>query len=131
MVARMRAATEVIIGDTTLSLKVDPPDFSDYELSLFFRRHLFFAFKEVLNNVRKHAAATEVEVKIAIDRDNLTFEIRDDGVGFDPERAIGHGNGLGNLERRAQRLNGTCRIQSSPGEGARIFFEAPLQSHSK
>lgn len=131
LVARMRAATEMILGDTTLSLKVDLPDFSDYELSLFFRRHLFFAFKEVLNNVRKHAAATEVEVKIAIVRGNLTFEIRDDGVGFDPERAIGHGNGLANLERRAQRLNGTCRIQSSPGEDARIFFEAPLKSHSK
>ena len=67
LVARMRLSAQAILGDKPLSLTVDPPGFRDRPLSLFFRRHVFFSFKETLNNIRRHAEATVVEVRITID----------------------------------------------------------------
>jgi signal transduction histidine kinase len=109
-------------------MTVEPADFRDRELSLLFRRHVFFAFKETLNNVRRHAAATAVEVRITLRPGHLVFSIRDDGVGFDPAVAAAGGHGLVNLTRRAARLKGACRVESGPGRGTRVEFEAPLQS---
>lgn len=128
LVARMRKATEIILGEDVASLTVDPPDFLNCELSLFFRRHVFFAFKEMLNNVRKHAEATVVEVHITIEKRYLEFEIRDNGVGFDPQSITEPGNGLNNLKRRAARLNGSCQLESTAGAGTRVNFRAPLKS---
>jgi signal transduction histidine kinase len=130
LVSRMRQSTELILGDKAVSLAVDPPEFRDRQLSLFFRRHVFFAFKETLNNVRRHARATTVEVRIRIDARNLSFEVRDDGVGFDPQHLSAPGHGLSNLMRRADRLQGSARVESSPGQGTRVFLQAPHKSRS-
>jgi signal transduction histidine kinase len=131
LVTRMRRATEVILGDETVSLSVEPADYRNRKVSLFFRRHVFFAYKEALNNVRKHAEATSVEVSIAIGDRELSFEVRDDGRGFDPQEITAPGNGLRNLRKRAERLKGTCRVESTPGEGTRIVFTSPLNADLK
>ena len=128
LVARMRQSAQAILGDKTLALTVDPPGFRDRPLSLLFRRHVFFSFKETLNNIRRHAEATAVDVRITIDSGHLTFSARDDGVGFDPQWAPATGHGLSNLMRRAARLKGTCHLESSPGQGTRVSFKAPLKS---
>ena len=130
LVSRMRQSTELILGNNAVSLTVDPPEFRDRQLSLFFRRHVFFAFKEALNNVRRHAKATTVAVHIKIDARNLSFEVRDDGVGFDPQHLSAPGHGLHNLARRADRLHGSARVESRPGEGTRVLLRAPLKSQS-
>jgi signal transduction histidine kinase len=128
LVARMRQSAQMILGDDALSVTVDPSEFPDRPLSLLFRRHVFYSFKETLNNVRRHAGATAVEVRITIDSDHLSFSVRDDGVGFDPQRASAPGHGLQNLEQRAAKLKGTCRVESSPGHGSRVSFRAPMKS---
>ena len=130
LVTRMRQSTEVILGDKMISLAVKPANFRDRELSLLSRRHLFLAFKEGLNNVRRHAEATEIDINICIERHDLTFEIRDNGKGFDPQGISVPGHGLTNLYRRAGRLAGSCLIESSPGHGTRVFFKASLNSKS-
>ena len=131
LVTRMRRATEVILGGETVSLSVEPAEYRNRKVSLFFRRHVFFAFKEALNNVHKHAGATSVEVDITIGDRDLSFEVRDDGSGFDPQEIEAPGNGLRNLRQRAERLKGNCRVESSPGEGTCIAFTSPLNSDLK
>lgn len=131
LVTRMRRATEVILGDESVSLSVEPAEYRNRKVSLLFRRHVFFAFKEALNNVRKHAGATSVEVSIAISDRDLNFEIRDNGKGFDPQERLACGNGMKNLQQRAERLQGTCRVESTPGEGTCITFTSPLNSDLK
>jgi signal transduction histidine kinase len=128
LTTRLRQAALAILGDKELSVTVEPPEFRDRELSLLFRRHVFFAFKEALNNVRRHAAAAKVEVCITINPAHLAISIRDDGVGFAPAAAPATGHGLANLARRAARLKGTCRVASSPGRGTCVEFQAPLKS---
>jgi signal transduction histidine kinase len=117
-----------MLGNLQVSVVVEPPEFRNRELSLLFRRHLFLAFKETLNNIRRHAAAARVEVHIEITRTHLTFTVRDDGVGFEPQAAAKTGHGLRNLQRRAERLKGIYRLESTPGHGTTSCFKAPLKS---
>jgi signal transduction histidine kinase len=128
LVTRIRQSARMILGENGVLLEVEPSDFKERSLSLLFRRHVFFAFKETLNNVRKHAGASKVEVRIQIDSWHLSFTVRDDGTGFDPEAAEIPGNGLNNLKRRAARLKGSCRIESQPGRGSVVTFSVPLKS---
>jgi len=128
LVTRLRRSAEALLGESRIALKVSPADFPDRPLSLFFRRHVFFAFKETINNARKHSGATAVELRIWIDSDELRFEVHDNGCGFDPESASQSGHGLANLRRRAERVKGDCTIKSSPGEGSVVVFSAPFKA---
>ena len=128
LVLKMRQSVVRMLGDLPVSVVVDPPGFRNPQLSLLFRRHLFLSFKETLNNVRRHAAATQVEVHIAISSSHLAFTVRDNGAGFDPQAVAGSGHGLSNLQRRAQRLKGDYRLESAPGHGTTSYFKAPLKS---
>jgi signal transduction histidine kinase len=128
LVTKMRQSTQTILGDKEISLTVEPAGFPDRTLSLLFRRHVFFAFKETLNNIRRHAGATAVEVRISIEPRHLVFTVRDNGVGFELQQAVDPGHGLANLKRRAARLHGNCQVQSRPGEGTLVSFKAPLKS---
>lgn len=91
-------------------------------------RNDFKAIKETLNNVGRHAAAARVEVRITIRPTHLAFAVRDDGVGFDPQAVAESGHGLRNLQRRAERLKGTYRLESTPGHGTISSFKASLKS---
>jgi signal transduction histidine kinase len=128
MLTRMRESVRMILGNTQVTLTVEPPDFRDRRLSLLFRRHVFFSFKEVLNNIRRHADAAEIVVEIRISPSHLTFVARDDGVGFDVRSAGLPGHGLENLKRRAAALKGDCHVESAPGSGSVVTFSVPLKS---
>jgi signal transduction histidine kinase/ligand-binding sensor domain-containing protein len=94
------------------------------------RHNVFLAFKETLNNVAKHSAASEVTVSLATHADGFTVKVRDNGRGFDlsaaesnPERErLARGNGLKNMRQRLEKLGGRCKIETSPGNGTEITF---------
>ncbi|MDX1680750.1 MAG: discoidin domain-containing protein [Akkermansiaceae bacterium] len=127
-ITRMRQSQHMILKHLDVSMSVRPEDIPDRKLGLLFRRHVFLAFKEVLNNVRKHANAGRVEIHVEIDSSRLRFTVRDEGVGFDPETAGHSGYGMGNLKRRASRISGTLTIDSAHGKGTTVIFEAPFSS---
>lgn len=89
------------------------------------RHSLFLGIKEALNNVVRHAAATEVELQISQVDDNLQIIIADNGRGFDPN-TVEQGHGLRNLHERIQALGGQCQIDSRPGNGTAVKFTVPL-----
>jgi ligand-binding sensor domain-containing protein/signal transduction histidine kinase len=90
-------------------------------------RHQFFlAFKEVLNNVLKHAAATEVIFHAHLENYVLHLRVSDNGSGFDSTAKSTFSNGLINLQHRLASLGGTCRFHSIPGQGTEVHFELPV-----
>ena len=89
------------------------------------RHSLFLAVKEALNNVIRHASATEVELQISQLDGRLQIVIADNGCGFE-WNAIQPGNGLANLRERLEAQNGECRIESQPGKGTTVKFTIPL-----
>lgn len=89
------------------------------------RHSLFLAVKESLNNIVRHAAATEVELQISEADDRLLIVVADNGRGFD-RSAIEPGNGLGNLRDRLEAMHGECRVESEPGKGTTVRFVVPV-----
>ena len=83
---------------------------------------------EALNNVEKHARATQVTVVAESLDGGVRVEIADNGTGFvvaESARIPGH-IGLVALRERAQLAGGWCRVESDPGTGTRIEFWVPL-----
>jgi signal transduction histidine kinase len=81
------------------------------------RRHeLFLAVKETLNNIVRHASATEVEFRLVIADDELQIVIVDNGKGFKSDSSR-RGHGLKNLPLRLSQIGGSYGVESTPGKG--------------
>lgn len=87
---------------------------------------IFRIIQEALNNVIKHSMATEAWVTIEASSENVVFEIRDNGRGFDAAARLlargpaGLGLGLGGMSERVRLLGGRWDCTSSPGQGTTI-----------
>jgi signal transduction histidine kinase/ligand-binding sensor domain-containing protein len=97
------------------------------------RRHLFLIFKESINNIARHAeGASSAKLSMQVRGRQLIGEIRDDGHGFErksEEQARTQsrgGNGLPNMQARAEQLGGRLDIDSKPGAGTRLTLVVPL-----
>jgi signal transduction histidine kinase/ligand-binding sensor domain-containing protein len=92
------------------------------KLKLDYSRNLIMVFKEIYNNILKHAKANVVKVNLNLTPENeLRITIIDNGIGFDAE-VVQKGNGLKNIKNRVNRMNGEVTITSSKTEGTRNTF---------
>ena len=80
---------------------------------------LYFSALEALQNVVKYAGATKATVTLSAHRDSLTFEVTDDGVGFDTE-TVSRGIGLQSMSDRLEALGGCLVVRSTPGSGTTV-----------
>jgi signal transduction histidine kinase len=101
-------------------------DLPEYPLDPKFRQELFFAFKEALTNVVRHAGASQVWLRISVSNDWLTVEVSDDGHGFDPKNQQAGQDGIANMKERLESLGGQCEITSRAKEGTAVCLHAPL-----
>jgi signal transduction histidine kinase len=91
---------------------------------------LFRIYQEALNNIIKHAKATEINISLLYQNDTLTLTIADNGIGFDVE-SIQHdpekqqSMGLRNIINRSQLIDAATDIKSSPGKGTSITVIIP------
>jgi len=81
---------------------------------------------EALQNVAKYAGATRVAVRLREQDGRVTFEITDDGVGFDP-KMTGYGTGLQGMADRLAALAGELIVTSSPGAGTTVSGSVPVR----
>jgi len=88
------------------------------------RRDLYLIFKEAIANIARHASCASAHLSVEVADDWLVVQIRDDGRGFRPDTARGHG--LTSIEARALRIHARCKIASAPGEGTSITVFVPL-----
>lgn len=120
-----RRWSEVNRIDAVLTTTGDPrPMHADVEVTLL------RTAQEALANVAKHAQASRVGLTLSYMEDLVTLDVRDDGVGFDPnvKRANGSTNGgfgLAGMRQRVQRLAGRLAIESEPGGGTAISASVP------
>lgn len=97
---------------------------------------IYRVVQEALNNVRKHARASEVDISLRFQKDRLAVEIDDNGMGFEPDSALESGvsvgkMGLQTMKGRAEMLGGDLRIESGEGSGTRVVLTIPLHhAHS-
>ncbi|WP_175628225.1 PAS domain-containing sensor histidine kinase [Thioalkalivibrio denitrificans] len=85
---------------------------------------LFRIFTEALNNMAKHAQAGHGWVELQVRPGKVRLIIRDDGVGFDPDRSNDSTRwGMMTMRERARSIGGEFRVMSHPGEGTSVIVE--------
>jgi signal transduction histidine kinase len=88
---------------------------------------LFRVIQELVQNILKHAQATEITLQIIRHAEELTVLVEDNGVGFDPARlGPDAGIGLKNIETRMAYLGGRADFDAAPGRGTTVTLEVPL-----
>jgi ligand-binding sensor domain-containing protein/two-component sensor histidine kinase len=117
--SRMRRyAAEVFDNSSiTYNIKLDEQA-GRVKLNMEKRRDVFLIYKELLNNIHKHAAATEVWIDMHFKEQKLIMDIRDNGKGFN-KIAQTHRNGLKNLNLRVSHWHGSIDINTG-NEGTNI-----------
>jgi signal transduction histidine kinase len=79
--------------------------------------------QEALNNVAKHAKASQVEIDLQHEGTAIELRIRDDGKGFDPEQATSSGHyGLGMMRERAEAVGALLTVTSQPRHGTELVM---------
>ncbi len=101
-------------------------DLPERPLDPKFRQEIFFAFKEALNNVVRHARATRVWLRISVREEKLLVEVADDGHGMEAATHDAGNDGLANMSERLQAIGGECEITSDVQQGTTVKFRAPL-----
>ena len=91
---------------------------------------IYRVFQEIITNIRKHAQAGQVSIRIGRNDHEVFFRVEDNGIGFDIERikslaATERGLGLATMEERVKMLDGNFEILSRKGTGTKISFEIP------
>jgi len=120
----MTGHTEEFFSHTNISCRFKVPvTFPQITLDGRTRHDLLMAVKEALNNIVRHAEATEVEFRMAVVKSDLEIEIADNGKGFEGSR---DGHGLKNLPARLLKLGGACVVESLVGGGTTVKIHLPL-----
>lgn len=92
---------------------------------------LFRLIQESLNNVKKHAKATEVTVSVKIETDYIKVAVKDNGKGFEIDKISDNHHrdsfGLISMQERVELLGGEWDIKSAPGKGTNINFLVPIK----
>lgn len=101
-------------------------DDNEMELEDSHRTTVYRVVQEALQNIVRHAQATEAQIVLRREANRLVVAIQDDGKGFDP--ATTRGLGLLGMQERVARLNGVLRIESAPGKGTVLRIVLPLES---
>ncbi len=94
---------------------------------------LYRVVQESLNNILKHAQATEVRVSVERTTDSVTLTIHDNGRGFSPLAAAAKpsGFGLAGMAERVRMLGGEWRIDSQQGQGTTVTIRLALHDKTK
>lgn len=88
---------------------------------------VFRVLQELVNNIIKHANASEVTIQLTRDEKELNVMVEDNGNGFDTTNVkTNAGIGLKNIESRVSYLNGYVEFDSLPGKGTTVVIDIPL-----
>ena len=126
LVSALRARLAAVEGRSGLKTNVLVEE--ERRLPIKMEEELYRIAQEGLNNVVKHAGATQVQIRLKYDERAVLLELIDDGRGFEPE-AVHHSGGFGlqGIQERVQQLDGTLNIESAPQRGTHLSVKIPVE----
>src|SRR6476620_4693428 len=101
------------------------------EIRIEMKEALYRIAQEAMHNTAKHAEASKVTLRLAIDGDALTMDVIDDGSGFDSSASFPGHLGLVSMQERISRFGGRVGIASAPGAGTRVQVTVPMPSSNQ
>ncbi|MBM4122341.1 MAG: hypothetical protein FJ249_07100 [Nitrospira sp.] len=87
---------------------------------------LLLIVREALSNCVRHSQARHGTIRAQCYNGVMRIEVRDDGIGFDPDVGTPGGQGLANMEARAKQIGAIYRLHTMPGQGVRVVLDVPL-----
>jgi signal transduction histidine kinase len=120
----LAAALESQARKATLPVSVDADGVGRYPQET--EAAVYFCVLEALQNIQKYARATRATVSVSGRDGQLTFEVGDDGIGFNPA-AQRKGSGTQNMEDRLDALGGSIQVRSAVGVGTTVAGRLPLK----
>ena len=120
LAARMTefAAEMLEARDIKLHLCIDP-DINNVKLTLAKRHDFFLIYKEAINNLAKYSGADDAHVSLQREKNKMLLIVNDNGKGFDL-RTVKRGDGLNNMQKRADKIKAQLSISSIPGKGTTV-----------
>ncbi len=91
---------------------------------------IFRLVQEAITNAVRHGKASEIEVKVEWLKTHVNMIVKDNGTGFDQSIVKNQSFGLLGMKERIELVNGEFFINSSPGNGAMLMFQIPLETKS-
>jgi signal transduction histidine kinase len=120
IILRMRSFAFELLGARKIDFQfIAHDDVAKMKLPMEVRKNLYLIFKEATNNLVKYAGADKAMFAIKGENNHLIMLIQDNGKGFDTTRST-QGNGLKNMQKRAEEINARLTIASAPGTGTTI-----------
>jgi signal transduction histidine kinase/ligand-binding sensor domain-containing protein len=93
------------------------------------RHNLYLVVKEALNNITRHAGATEVQFVVRITDASINLAIMDNGRGFRNGEAGTFADGVRNMKQRMEEIGGQFHLESAANQGTRLELTFPLQKN--
>jgi ligand-binding sensor domain-containing protein len=126
IIFRMKSLTHNLLKAKKIdcTFKTDE-NFNKINLPMEIRKNFYLIFKEALNNLVKYSEATKASVFVTCEGRNITFIIRDNGIGFNSV-TVPLGNGINNMKRRAEEISADLNIESQPGNGTSVQLNLKL-----
>ncbi len=120
LVAALHHRLAAVEGRVGLGARLVVEDDVPLALPMPVRYALYQVAQEALNNILRHAHATQVTLHLEYRDGQHILEIQDDGCGFDPQSPGVGGMGLDNMRQRLAEIGGRLDITSAPGQGTTI-----------
>ncbi|MEO6000475.1 MAG: histidine kinase [Chitinophagaceae bacterium] len=118
-------ATDMAMAKNMLVKVNVPVNLAEHSLSIESRRNIYLFCKEAINNAVKYSNATLLELHVNKVDKNLEFSVSDNGKGFDAV-LVRRGNGLDNMQKRADEIGATLTLQSKQDEGCFISMQLKI-----
>lgn len=131
LVEALQRLAERFERETGLATRLDTAALDDGDIGLSRPEEIVLlrGAQEALANVRRHAAASAVVLRVSrigpAEAGQVSVHVEDDGVGFDPEGFSGVG--LSGLRDRAEEVGGAVDVTSVPGRGTRVTVRVPVR----
>jgi signal transduction histidine kinase len=126
LISYLREHTAAMCDAAGLRLIADTPRIAPRPVTGFLRHNVYLIFREALNNVVKHAEASEVRLRVGLSQDILEMELEDNGRGFNSESSSPWRSGQINLRKRAANIHAHLEITSRQGIGTSILLRILL-----
>jgi len=129
IIPRMRRYAKEVLSGKNVKFNIRVPEQMNHMKFTMEKRHdVYLLFKEMVNNIHKHAYANEVMIDIELTDAVFSLHIRDDGKGFDVGVPTNR-NGLLNMKMRTERWKGKLKIESRLDKGTDIRIDLPLKKN--
>ena len=131
LMVRLKDFGDDLFNTTEIQFQVNGiiDELKEIPLTMDWKRQLSLMFKEGMNNALKHACCRQVFLEASILDQEIEISLVDDGKGFDPKKHFDQNNGLENMRRRSEKIQGILEFESKKGIGTKISFRGKIDKN--